>query len=56
MKEVHVNIQPEEDRKNFIVALANSGYKVTVKEESDSTFNKTYWVIFEVPENTKKGN
>lgn len=49
-----VSIQYESDRVKMILALANSGYSVTTKVEEDTMSNKTYWVIFELPENNIK--
>jgi len=48
MKEVMVIIKSGE-RNDFIIALINSGYKVSTKIEND-----VCWVVFEVPENNIK--
>lgn len=55
MKKVMINIQSYDDRNNMVIALANAGYNVTINIEEDIMFNlKTYWVVFEVPENNIK--
>jgi len=51
MKKVMINIQSYDDRNNMIISLANAGYNVTTNIETDELFHKTYWVVFEVPEN-----
>ena len=42
-----INIQHKEDRDNFIIALANNGYKSYVIVENDIIEGNYYYVIFE---------
>jgi len=44
---VKIKIQSQTDRENFIIALANNGYKSCVEVEEDSICDKTYYVVFE---------
>lgn len=47
MKKVKLEIEYQDDRERMILALANSGYKCWIEEESD-TFGIIYYVIFEI--------
>ena len=42
-----IKIQCQTDRENFIIALANNGYKSYVQVEEDSIGDETYYVVFE---------
>ena len=61
MKEIWLNIQNYEDRKNVVWVLSCAGYRVRVEEEVEVDTvictlrtRVTYWVITEVPDNNIK--
>jgi len=43
-----IQIQSQRDRDNFIIALANNGYKSYVEIEENFNDNKKYYVVFEI--------
>lgn len=42
-----IQIQAQQDRDNFIIALANNGYKSYVEVVEDVVYGDKYYVIFE---------
>lgn len=42
-----IQIQYEEDRKNFIIALANNGYQVYTLVEENIVYGDKYFVVFD---------
>jgi len=47
---IKLKIQNAEDRENMVLALTNAGYKtwVEVKEEDTLTYEKEYFIVFEL--------
>lgn len=48
MKIVKIKINPYDQRKDMLLALSLSGYKVWQEEIQNSTFNSDHYVCFEV--------
>ena len=48
-KEVKLKINSQVDRENMVVALANAGYQVKVKEDYDLIRGTDYYVCFLAP-------
>jgi hypothetical protein len=42
-----IQIQSQIDRNNFVIALANNGYKSYVEVKEDVVYGDKYYVVFE---------
>jgi hypothetical protein len=53
MIEHKLKIPYQSDRERIVLALANSGYKVKVREQNTGLLDTIYWVIYEDKETEK---
>ena len=49
-KEIWVKVQNHDSREKMVLALVESGCTVRMEVTEDSTYNKTYFIVFVKPE------